>query len=87
MVNQEKKFKIVKFEDGDFSLDVNISPDEDTVWLSQNDMALLFETTKQNISLHIKNILTDDDLDNSVVKDFFTTALDGKQKSHRSGLI
>ena len=34
MKNQEKKCELIKFVDGDFSLDVNVSPDEDTVWLS-----------------------------------------------------
>ena len=76
--DSEKSFDIVRFQDGDFSLDVSVSPDEDTVWLTQNDIALLFETTKQNISFHIKNILNENELDVSVVKDFFTTAQDGK---------
>ena len=62
----------------EIKLNVNVDPNEDTVWLTQNDMAILFDTTKQNISMHIKNILNDDELDNSVVKDFFTTAQDGK---------
>jgi hypothetical protein len=32
---QEKKYELIKFVDGDFSLDVNVSPEEDTVWLTQ----------------------------------------------------
>ena len=79
MNNKEKKYDLIKFEDGDFSLDVKVSPYEDTVWLSQNEMAMLFDTTKQNISLHIKNIMSDGELDVSVVKDFLTTASDGKK--------
>ena len=78
-INSEKTYELVKFQDGDFSLDVNVSPDEDTVWLTQNDIALLFDTTKQNISRHIKNIFSDNELKYvSVVKDCFTTATDGK---------
>ena len=51
----------------------------ETLWLSQKLMAELFETTKQNISLHLKRIFEDQELvEDSVVKDFFTTALDGK---------
>ncbi len=43
-------------------------------------MAKLFQTSKQNISQHLKNIFTEDELDeNSVVKKFFTTAADGKK--------
>jgi hypothetical protein len=50
-----------------------------TVWLSQAEMAALFDTTKQNISLHIKNILEEGELfEVSVVKDYLTTASDGK---------
>lgn len=33
---KNKKYEIIKFEDGEFSLDVNVSPNEDTVWLTKN---------------------------------------------------
>ncbi|MDR1633014.1 MAG: virulence RhuM family protein [Dysgonamonadaceae bacterium] len=50
------------------------------VWLNQNMLAELFDTSKQNISLHIINILEDKELNaDSVVKDYLTTASDGKQ--------
>jgi hypothetical protein len=49
------------------------------VWLNQQSIAELFGTSKQNISWHIANILRDSELDeNSVVKDYLTTAADGK---------
>ena len=70
--------ELITFNCGEVMLDVTVTPDEETVWLSQNDMAILFDTTKQNVSLHIKNILEKNELDSSVVKDFFTTAVDGK---------
>jgi len=51
----------------------------ETVWLTQKLMAELFQTTKQNTSLHIQNIFSEKELDeNSVVKYFLTTAADGK---------
>ncbi len=51
----------------------------ETVWLSQTQMAELFQTTKQNISLHIKNIFEEGELEAaSVVKEYLTTATDGK---------
>ena len=56
MNNEEKKYDLIKFEDGEFSLDVNVSPDEETVWLTQNDMALLFEVDRTRITRHIKKI-------------------------------
>ncbi len=51
-----------------------------TIWLTQLEIAELFQTTKQNVSLHAKNILKDGELTaNSVVKESLTTASDGKQ--------
>ena len=63
MNNQEKKYDLIKFEDGEFSLDVNVSPDEDTVWLTQKDMSLLFNVDVSRISRHIKNIFEELELD------------------------
>jgi len=58
-------------------LDVRI--EQETVWLTQAQMVILFQATKQNISLHINNIFKEGELDqNSVVKDYLTTANDGK---------
>ena len=52
----------------------------ETVWLTQQLLAELFNTTKQNISLHFKNAFNDGELqENLVVKEFLTTAKDGKQ--------
>ena len=63
---QEKKYELIKFEDDDFSLDVNISPEEDTLWLTQNQIAILFEKAKSTINEHLKNILKYE-LDENVV--------------------
>ncbi len=53
--------------------------EEDTVWLTQQQMADLFQTTKQNISLHVKNVFEEGELNSdSVVKEYLTTAADGK---------
>lgn len=52
---------------------------DDTVWLTQQQMTELFRTTKQNVSLHINNIFREGELTRvSVVKESFTTANDGK---------
>ena len=51
-----------------------------SVWLTQGELADLFQTTKQNVSLHIRNILTEAELPaDSVVKESLTTAADGKR--------
>jgi hypothetical protein len=58
---------------------IQLRADENTVWLTQAEMADLFATTKQNISLHLQNIFEDAELrENSVVKESLTTAADGK---------
>jgi len=70
-------FVIFKTEEGKINIDVFFA--YDTLWLTQKVMAELFDTTKQNISLHLKNIFKEDELnEQSVVKDFSTTAADGK---------
>ena len=64
-------------DNGDIKVDVNI--ELDTIWMSQDMMANLYNTTKQNISYHLNNIFKEKELSkNSVVKDFLTTASDGK---------
>ena len=51
-----------------------------SVWMNQNQLAELFDTSKPNISMHISNILSENELhQDSVVKNFLTTAADGKQ--------
>ena len=60
MNNKEKRHDMIKFEDGDFSLDVKVSPDEDTVWLTQEEIAILFSKTKSTINEHIRNIMKDE---------------------------
>ncbi len=65
-------------DDGQIKIEVRL--EDENVWLTQNAMAELFDTTKQNISLHIKNIFEEKELDeNSVVKENLTTASDGKK--------
>jgi len=71
--------QIVVFKDGALELDVKITPEQDTVWLSLEQLADLFEKNKSTISCHIKNIFTEGELfSNSVVANFATTASDGK---------
>jgi ADP-ribosylglycohydrolase len=71
---------IYQTEDGRVKLDVRL--ENETLWLTQQMMADLFQTSKQNIGQHLKNIFDEGELkQNSVVKNFFTTAADGKQYS------
>ena len=61
--NNEKKYELIKFEDGEFSLDVNVSPDEETVWLSANEIALLFNRDPKTIRKHINNVFVENEVD------------------------
>ncbi len=73
----ENKIAIYQSEDGLVKIDVHL--EDDSVWLSQAQIAELLKTTKQNVSLHINNAFAEGELEkNSVVKDFLTTAKDGK---------
>lgn len=69
------KNEIVLFENQDVKLKVNMK--DETVWLSLEQMTKLFDRDKSVISRHIKNAL-EEELDNSVVANFATTAKDGK---------
>ena len=71
--------EIVTFVNNEVRLDVNVSPNEDTVWLSLADMCLLFGRDKSVISRHIKNVILENNLDvNQVVAKNTTTGNDRK---------
>jgi hypothetical protein len=76
-MTESSNLLIYQTQDGSTKIQVQLT--DNTVWLTQADMVELFQTTKQNISLHIKNIFAEGELDeNSVVKEYLTTAADGK---------
>ena len=54
--------KIIKFVNGDLQLDVTVSPNEETVWLTQKQMEELFYVKSQAINRHLKNIHNDEEL-------------------------
>ena len=71
------QFLVYRTEDGKLKIDVRF--EGETVWLTQAHMAELFQTTKQNIGQHLKSIFAEGELvQDSVVKESFTTAADGK---------
>ncbi len=70
---RKSQFLIYQGENGAIKIDVRF--EDETVWLTQQLMADLFQTTKQNIGQHLKNIFDEGELaSESVVKNFFTTA-------------
>jgi len=74
-----EKGEIIIYQNEDNGVKIDVRLENESVWLTQKQLAEMFDTTKQNIGQHVKNILDDEELDrNSVVKFFFTTANDGK---------
>lgn len=79
----ENEIIIYQTQDGQTKIDVRI--ENETVWLTQNQMAELFQTTKQNISQHIKNIFEEGELtEDSTVKDYLTVQNEGSRKVSRN---
>lgn len=79
MQSNENQSQIILFESSDGAVSLDVQADNDTVWLNQEQMSLLFDTTKQNVSLHINNCFREGELSKgSVVKESLTTASDGK---------
>lgn len=76
----KEKSELVIFETNDSAVKLEVPVENETVWLTQAQMTELFDTSKQNISLHINNCFKEGELEkDSVVKDFLTTAADGKR--------
>ena len=83
--------KVIIYPAKDGRPDIQLRVEGGTVWLTQIEIAELFASTKQNVSLHIRNIFDDNELPSgSVVKESLTTAADGKNyrtKSYRLEMI
>lgn len=74
----ENEILIYQTEDGQTKIDVKF--EDETVWLTQAQLCELYQTSKSNISEHIKHIFEEGELEeNSVVRKFRTTAADGKK--------
>lgn len=83
---RDMKNEIILFEDGDVTLEVSMQ--DETVWLTSDQMSELFNTTKRNIEMHIKNIYTEGELEeNSTWKDFFQVQKEGTREVTRNKKI
>ena len=75
---------LIPYTSGIESQPINVLIENDTVWLTQLQMVQLFQSTKQNISLHIANIFKEGELEeNSVVKEYLTVQNEGERKVSR----
>ncbi|MCI8481603.1 MAG: hypothetical protein HFJ27_00450, partial [Clostridia bacterium] len=71
---------IIFYTDEDNNVKIEVILENENVWLTQNSLAKLFDTTRNNITMHIKNIFTDEELEiESVSKENLLTANDGKK--------
>lgn len=78
MKNENKNIIIYNTSDGKAT--VSLYAKDGMVWMNQNQLAELFDTSVPNVSMHISNILKEGELEqNSVIKDYLTTASDGKE--------
>jgi hypothetical protein len=76
--------EVVLYEapDGEVRLDVRL--EQDTVWLTQAQMAELFETTPENVLMHLKNVYAEKELaERSTAKDFLAVRTEGKRRVRR----
>jgi len=81
-IMNETEMIIYQTDDGKTKIDVRM--EGETVWLTQAQMAELFQTSKQNISLHINNVYKEGELDeNSTVKKYLTVQTEGKRQVTR----
>jgi hypothetical protein len=79
MADKAPSTQILLYQTEDRRTRIEVRLENETVWLSQLQMAELFQSTKQNVSLHIQNIFHERELlEDSVVKEYLTTASDGK---------
>jgi hypothetical protein len=79
---KKSEFLLYKTEDGLVKLEVRL--ENESVWLTQQMMADLFQTTKQNISLHVQNIFEEGELSpEATVKDFLTVRQEGQRSVQR----
>lgn len=79
MNSNDSQIIMYQTEDGKTKIDVRM--EDETVWLTQSDMAWLFQTTPQNITLHVKNVYKEGELTEvSTCKEYLQVQQEGKRK-------
>jgi death-on-curing family protein len=69
------KNEIILFTDGDMQLEVPITPEQDTVWLTQEQMSVLFDTARSAIAYHINNLFREEELDKDTSVEIFDRSI------------
>ena len=76
-LSEQNNFIMYTTDDG--QVDIEVRLEDENVWLTQNSMAKLFDATRNNITMHIKNIFQEEELqEKAVSKESLLTAKDGK---------
>lgn len=79
--------ELILYQTEDGKAEVRLRAEEGSVWLTQGEIAELFATTKQNVSLHAKNILEEGELvEGATVKESLTVQIEGGRQVKRSTL-
>jgi len=77
--------ELVIFQEAGQAVEVRLDAGRDTVWLSQRQMAAVFETTPENVLMHLKNIFRDEELEEAATaKDFLAVQTEGKRQVKRN---
>jgi len=83
-ISDNNQGEIILYQTSDNQTALEVRFEDDTVWLTQTQMVDLFNSTKQNISLHINNIFKEGELMQiSTVKEYLTVQMEGLRKVHR----
>ena len=81
----DKNPEIIIYQTSDGLIKIDVRMEGETLWLTQAQMVELFQTTKQNISLHINNIFREKELDPSAtVKEYLTVQNEGAREVKRN---
>lgn len=76
---------VIIYENADTTVEVRLDPDQDTVWMTQRQMGEPFDTTPENVLMHLKNIFKDKELDEtSTAKDFLAVRTEGQRRVRRN---
>lgn len=78
-----KKYDVITFKDNEFTLEVRADKSNETVWLTQKEMAKLFNVTADNVGLHIKNIYREEELETSTSEESSVVQTEGARKVER----
>ncbi len=75
---------VLIYEEADKPVEVRLDADQDTVWLSQRQMGGLFDTTPEDVLMHLKNIFKDEELaEEATTKDFLVVRQEGQRQVRR----